>query len=53
MAPVIEADGLGISFRRNRARNQRLRDVLRGRGKAKRKGEFWALRDVSFQVGQG
>ena len=53
MAPVIEADGLGISFRRNRARNQRLRDVLRGRGKAKRKGEFWALRDVSFQVQQG
>ena len=30
MSPVIEADGLGISFRRNRARNQRLRDVVRG-----------------------
>ena len=53
MAPVIEADGLGISFRRNRARNQRLRDVLRGRSTTKRKGEFWALRDVSFQVQQG
>jgi ABC-2 type transport system ATP-binding protein len=53
VAPVIEADGLGISFRRNRARNQRLRDVLRGRARNKRKGEFWALRDVSFTVQQG
>lgn len=53
MSPVIDADGLGISFRRNRARNQRLRDVVRGRGQAKRKGEFWALRNVSFQVNEG
>jgi ABC-2 type transport system ATP-binding protein len=53
VVPVIEADGLGISFRRNRARNQRLRDVLRGRGTTTRKGEFWALRDISFQVRQG
>ena len=53
MTPVIAADGLGISFRRNRARHQRLRDVLRGRSTTKRKGEFWALRDVSFTVQQG
>ena len=54
MAPVIEAEGLGISFRRNRARNQRLRDVLLDRSPQKRrKGEFWALRDVTFNVGQG
>jgi ABC-2 type transport system ATP-binding protein len=52
VSPVIEAEGLGISFRRNRARNQRLRDVVRGRTKS-RKGEFWALRDISFQVGAG
>jgi len=52
--PVIEVDGLGISFRRNRARNQRLRDVLLDRSPQKqRKGEFWALRDVSFQVHPG
>jgi ABC-2 type transport system ATP-binding protein len=49
--PVIEADGLGISFRRNRGRNQKLRDVARGR--QSRKGEFWALRDINFQVHEG
>lgn len=54
MAPVIEADGLGISFKRSRRRNRRLRDLLAGRAPAKRKkGEFWALRDVSFTVEQG
>ena len=55
MAPVIEANGLGISFQRNRRRKRRLRDVVAGRREAtkKRKGEFWALRDVSFSVGPG
>ena len=55
MAPVIEADGLGISFKRNRRRNRRLRDLLAGRAPAKRKkkGEFWALRDLSFSVEPG
>jgi ABC-2 type transport system ATP-binding protein len=53
VSPVIEAEGLGISFRRNRRRNRRLRDLAAGRGNRRRKGEFWALRDVSFQVGEG
>lgn len=54
MSPVIEADGLGISFKRNRRRNRRLRDLLAGSGRGtKRKGEFWALRDVSFSVAPG
>jgi ABC-2 type transport system ATP-binding protein len=54
VGPVIQADGLGISFKRNRRRNRRLRDIAAGRGVAKkRKGEFWALRDVSFQVQAG
>ncbi|MCY7374169.1 MAG: ABC transporter ATP-binding protein [Spirochaetaceae bacterium] len=52
--PVIEADGLGISFKRHRRRNRRLRDLVAGRAPAKkRKGEFWALRDVSFTVDAG
>ena len=52
--PVIEADGLGISFKRGRRRTRRLRDVVRGRAPAKkRKGDFWALRDVSFTVDAG
>lgn len=56
MAPVIEAEGLGISFRRNRGRRRRLRDLAGGAEPAptgRRKGEFWALRDVSFQVQPG
>ena len=57
MAPVIEADGLGISFKRSRRRNRRLRDMVgRVRGRPptrKRKGDFWALRDVSFTVAPG
>jgi len=54
VGPVIEADGLGISFKRNRRRNRRLRDIVAGRAPAKRrKGQFWALRDVSFSIGAG
>lgn len=54
-APAIEAVGLGISFRRNRRRPRRLRDAAGGRAPAQgaRKGEFWALRDVSFAVQPG
>jgi ABC-2 type transport system ATP-binding protein len=51
---VIEAEGLGISFTRNRRRKRRLRDIAARRAPVrKRKGEFWALRDVSFTVGPG
>ena len=60
MSEVIAADGLGISFTRNRRRDKRLRDLLSGSkppqkapGKKKRKGEFWALRDVSFAINEG
>ena len=60
MSEVIAADGLGISFTRNRRRDKRLRDLLAGSrrpgkvpGKNKRKGEFWALRDVSFGINEG
>jgi len=56
---VIDAEGLGIHFMRNRRRNKRLRDMLSGDKSpavvpsGKKKGEFWALRDVSFSVGHG
>ncbi len=54
MAPVIEADGLGISFRRNRGRQKRLRRMLSGhKHKGRRKGDFWALRDISFDIKPG
>jgi ABC-2 type transport system ATP-binding protein len=67
VAPVIEADGVGIYFKRNRRRHRRMRDmfrseapeivtpgVVKGTTKSKqRSGGFWALRDVSFTVGPG
>lgn len=54
MPPVIEASNLGISFRRHRRKARRLRDIVRGSKPAGgRKGELWALRDVSFSVEQG
>jgi ABC-2 type transport system ATP-binding protein len=61
VSAVIDAEGLGIHFARNRRRNRRLRDLLSADkspaavppGGSKRKGEFWALRDVSFKVAQG
>ncbi|KIR64827.1 MULTISPECIES: ABC transporter ATP-binding protein [Micromonospora] len=63
--PIIEADGLGIRFVRNRRRQLRLREFFirpGGRGTAglaadkSRSGDdgrFWPLRDVSFRVAPG
>jgi ABC-2 type transport system ATP-binding protein len=49
---AIEAKGLGIRFRRNRIRHRRLGDLLREeRGRAR--SEFWALRNVNFQIPVG
>ena len=64
MAPVITAEGVGIHFKRNRRRHRRLRDMFSADpvpdapvtakpGKKVRKGGFWALRDVSFEVHPG
>jgi ABC-2 type transport system ATP-binding protein len=62
VATVIEADRVGINFKRNRRRHRRLRDMFSadpppvgkpGAKGAKRAGSFWALRDVSFTVQQG
>ncbi len=54
MRPVIEADGVGIEFHLNRKRRMQLREVLyRRRVGAIPQGNFWALRNVSFTVGEG
>jgi ABC-2 type transport system ATP-binding protein len=63
VAPVISAEGVGIHFQRNRRRHRqrRLRDMLSSgepelvtaKKRKKKSGTFWALRDVSFTVGQG
>jgi ABC-2 type transport system ATP-binding protein len=60
VTPVIDAQGVGIHFKRNRRRHKRLRDILSAepervtaKKRKKKPGKFWALRDVSFTVGQG
>ncbi|QGN45722.1 ABC transporter ATP-binding protein [Micromonospora sp. WMMD558] len=53
--PLIEADGLGIQFVRNRRRQLRLRDLVihRGRRGGISDGRFWPLRDLSFSIAAG
>ena len=53
--PVIEVRELGIRFNRNsRKRSRRLKHVLTRRSPARpAKKEFWALRDISFDVQRG
>jgi len=50
---VIEVAGAGIRFRRNRRRRRSFKDLLSSRQRRSRPDEFWALRDVGFQVRTG
>jgi ABC-2 type transport system ATP-binding protein len=51
---IIEADGLGIRFLKARRRNLKLRDLFQHGGKRRlRVDEFWALKDVTFQIADG
>jgi ABC-2 type transport system ATP-binding protein len=53
-APIIEADNLGVRFVRNRRRQLRLRELIIHRGgRHPRPGEFWPVRNVSFQIRSG
>ena len=52
-APVIRAHGLGIRFRRNRTSRRSFKDLFSGRARRVRPDEFWALRDVGFEVRPG
>src|SRR3954451_3605776 len=53
MEPVIEVEGLGIKFLRNRRYRLSLREmVFKGHSSTPR-GTFWALRNVSFSVEPG
>ena len=51
--PIMQATGLGVRFRRNRGSRRSFKDLLSGRSRRGRPGEFWALRDVSFEVRPG
>jgi ABC-2 type transport system ATP-binding protein len=53
MGSVIEANGLGIWFNANRRRRMTIRDMVLRRNIPVPTGQFWALRDASFAIGEG
>jgi ABC-2 type transport system ATP-binding protein len=52
-SPVISVMDAGIRFRRNRRSRRSFKDLFSGRRRRVRPGEFWALRNVSFDVHPG
>jgi ABC-2 type transport system ATP-binding protein len=53
MSIVIDVKDIGISFRRNRKRNFSIREMLLQQRNTSPKGDFWALRNINFQVNAG
>ena len=50
---AIEVQGLGVLFRRNRRGRRSFKDLFSGSSRRSRPDEFWALREVSFEVQPG
>uniref|UniRef100_A0A942SYI4 ABC transporter ATP-binding protein n=1 Tax=Neobacillus citreus TaxID=2833578 RepID=A0A942SYI4_9BACI len=53
VAPVISVRDAGIRFKRNRRSSRSFKDLFAGKRRRKRADEFWALRNVSFDVRPG
>lgn len=51
--PAIQVHDLGVRFRRNRRGRRNLKDLFAGASRRARPNEFWALRDVAFDVQPG
>jgi ABC-2 type transport system ATP-binding protein len=52
-APVISVDGIGVRFARDRRRRRDLKDYFTPRSRRPEPDEFWAFRNVSFDVHAG
>ena len=50
---AIAVRGLGVRFRRNRRGRRSLKDIFGGSARRSRPDEFWALKDVTFDVRPG
>ena len=50
---AIRVADLGVRFRRSRRGRRSLKDLFGGSARRARPGEFWALRNVSFDVRRG
>lgn len=50
---AIGVEDLGVRFRRNRRGSRSIKDLFGGPRRRNRPGEFWALRNVSFEVHHG
>jgi ABC-2 type transport system ATP-binding protein len=53
VTPVISVRNAGIRFRRNRRGRRNFKDLFAGSSRRARPGEFWPLRNVSFDVRPG
>jgi ABC-2 type transport system ATP-binding protein len=54
VTPIIEANGLGIQFVKNRRRQLRLREMfIHGMSRQPDAAEFWPLRNLSFEIQPG
>ena len=50
---VIEVKDGGIRFRRNRLSRRSFKDLFAGASRRTRASEFWALRNITFDVAPG